>query len=96
MELHDVRVAPRKVEECGMTSVQAGQPLVGAAGGAATRHRASLGDRPVMSGHLLDDVRAAFDLPLPEAGLPPDVVLAELVTQQPRGIRPHTSSTDST
>jgi glutamate/tyrosine decarboxylase-like PLP-dependent enzyme len=33
----------------------------------------------VVTGRSLDDVRAAFDLPLPEAGLAPDVVLAELL-----------------
>ncbi len=53
--------------------------LFRAAADVAARYRASLGERPVVSGRPLDDVRAAFDLPLPDAGLPPDAVLAELV-----------------
>jgi glutamate/tyrosine decarboxylase-like PLP-dependent enzyme len=52
----------------------------------AARYRASLGDRPVVTGRSLDDVRAAFDLPLPDAGLAPDVVLAELVKAADGGL----------
>ena len=53
--------------------------LFGAAANEAARYRASLADRPVVSGRSLDDVRAAFDLPLPDHGLPPEAVLADLV-----------------
>ena len=53
--------------------------LFRAAAGEAARYRASLADRGLVSGRSLDEVRAAFDLPLPENGLPPDAVLAELV-----------------
>ncbi len=60
--------------------------LFGTAADEAARYRASLGDRPVVTGHSLDDVRAAFDLPLPEAGLKPDVVLAELVKAADGGL----------
>ncbi len=53
--------------------------LFGAAANEAARYRASLAHRPVVSGQSLDDVRAAFDLPLPDHGLPPEAVLADLV-----------------
>ncbi|MGZ4649048.1 MAG: pyridoxal phosphate-dependent decarboxylase family protein [Kineosporiaceae bacterium] len=60
--------------------------LFGTAADEAARYRASLGERPVVTGRSLDDVRAAFDLPLPEAGLKPDVVLAELVKAADGGL----------
>ncbi|MGZ4612490.1 MAG: aspartate aminotransferase family protein, partial [Kineosporiaceae bacterium] len=60
--------------------------LFGTAADEAARYRASLGERPVVTGRSLDDVRAAFDLPLPEAGLPPDVVLDELVKAADGGL----------
>jgi glutamate/tyrosine decarboxylase-like PLP-dependent enzyme len=60
--------------------------LFRAAADEAARYRASLGDRPVTSGRPLDDVRKGFDLPLPDAGLPADAVLAELVAAAEPGL----------
>jgi glutamate/tyrosine decarboxylase-like PLP-dependent enzyme len=60
--------------------------LFRAAADEAARYRESLGERPVVTGHSLDDVRAAFDLTLPDAGLPPDVVLSELVKAAEGGL----------
>ncbi|HVN11242.1 MAG TPA: aminotransferase class V-fold PLP-dependent enzyme [Kineosporiaceae bacterium] len=60
--------------------------LFAAAAEEAARFRASLDERPVVTGHALDDVRAAFALPLPETGLPPEVAFAELVKAADPGL----------
>jgi glutamate/tyrosine decarboxylase-like PLP-dependent enzyme len=60
--------------------------LFRAAAEEAGRYRASLADRPVGTGGSLDDVRAAFDLPLPDDGLPSDTVLADLVKAAEPGL----------
>ena len=60
--------------------------LFRAAADEAGRYRASLSERPVAPGASLDDVRTAFDLPLPDDGLPPDTVLADLVKAAEPGL----------
>jgi glutamate/tyrosine decarboxylase-like PLP-dependent enzyme len=60
--------------------------LFRAAADAAAGYRASLDQRPVVSGRALDDVRKGFDVPLPQAGLPAEAVLCELIAAAEPGL----------
>ena len=60
--------------------------LFRAAADEAARYRGSLRHRPVASRRMLDDVRKGFDLPFPDRGLPPEVVLDELVSAADGGL----------
>jgi glutamate/tyrosine decarboxylase-like PLP-dependent enzyme len=60
--------------------------LFRAAADEAARYRASLRERPVASRRGLDDVRKAFDLPFPDRGLLPEVVLDELISAADGGL----------
>ncbi|HMQ28981.1 MAG TPA: hypothetical protein PKA98_23535, partial [Acidimicrobiales bacterium] len=60
--------------------------LFARAAAVAADYRRTVGDRPVTAPATLDELRAAFAQPLPDAPLPADQVLDELVATATPGL----------